>query len=169
MTVDNYPQQITRDVTFLVVDCSSAYNGILGRPTLNSWKAVTSTYHLMIKFPTEYGIGELRGDQVATRKCYIAMLEMEDHHQTMCIEKQRTIAKSVEELEKVTLNETRLEQTTRMGTLASQPIRQALAAFLNMNQDVFAWSHEDMPEIDRSVIVHRLNVNPASSPIRQKK
>ena len=27
--VGNYPQQITRDVTFLVVDCSSAYNGIL--------------------------------------------------------------------------------------------------------------------------------------------
>ena len=79
VTVGDYPQQITRDVTFLVVDCSSAYNGILGRPTLNSWKAATSTYHLMIKFPTEYGIGELPGDQVAARECYIAMLEMEDH------------------------------------------------------------------------------------------
>ena len=79
VTVGDYPQQITRDVTFLVVDCSSAYNGILGRPTLNSWKAAISTYHLMIKFPTEYGIGELRGDQVAARECYIAMLEMEDH------------------------------------------------------------------------------------------
>ena len=84
--VGDYPQQITRDVTFLVVNCSSAYNGILGRPTLNTWKAATSTYHLMIRFPTEYGIGELRGDQVAARKCYIAMLEMEDHQQTMCIE-----------------------------------------------------------------------------------
>ena len=39
VTVGDYPQQITRDVTFLVVDCSSAYNGILGRPTLNTWKA----------------------------------------------------------------------------------------------------------------------------------
>ena len=65
VTVGDYPQQIIQDVTFLVVDCSSAYNGILRRPTLNSWKAATSTYHLMIKFPTEYGIGELRGDQVA--------------------------------------------------------------------------------------------------------
>ena len=79
VTVGNYPQQITRDVTFLVVDCSSAYNGILGRPTLNSWKAATSTYHLMIKFPTKYGIGELRRDQVAAHECYIAMLEIEDH------------------------------------------------------------------------------------------
>ena len=59
-TVGYYPQQITKDVTFLVVDCSSTYNAILGRLTLNSWKAVTSTYHLMIKFPTEYGVGEVR-------------------------------------------------------------------------------------------------------------
>ena len=42
----------------------------------------------MIKFPTDCGIGELRGDQVATRECYIVMLEMEDHQQTMCIEEQ---------------------------------------------------------------------------------
>ena len=72
VTVGDYPQQITKDVTFLVVDCSSTYNAILGRPTLNSWKAVTSTYHLMIKFPIEYGVEEVRGDQMATRECYIA-------------------------------------------------------------------------------------------------
>ena len=123
----------------------------------------------MIKFPTEYGIGELRGDQVAARECYIAMLEMEDHQQTICIGEQRTTAKLVEELEEITLDELRPERMTRMGTLASLPIRQALAAFLRMNQDVFAWSHEDMLGIDPSIIVHRLNVNPASSPIQQKK
>ena len=58
-----------------MVDCSSAYNAILGQPTLNSWKAVTSTYHLMIKFPTDYKVGELCGNQVAARECYIAMFE----------------------------------------------------------------------------------------------
>ena len=79
VTFGDYPQQIIKDVTFLVVDCSSTYNAIIGRPTLNSWKVVTSTYHLMIKFLTEYGVGELRGDQLAARKCYIVMLEMDDH------------------------------------------------------------------------------------------
>ena len=64
--VDDYPQQITKDVTFLVVNCSSAYNVILGRPTLNLWKVITSIYHLMIKLPIDYGVGELRGNQVAT-------------------------------------------------------------------------------------------------------
>ena len=79
LTIGDYPQQITRDVTFLIVDCSSTYNAIIGRPILNSWKAITSTYHLMIKFPIEYEVGELRRDQVAVRECYIVMLAMDDH------------------------------------------------------------------------------------------
>ena len=52
VVVGSYPQQITREVNFLMVDCSSSYNAIIGRPTLNSWKAITSTYHLSVKFPT---------------------------------------------------------------------------------------------------------------------
>ena len=138
VTVGDYPQQITKDVTFLVVDCSSAYNAILGRPTLNLWKAVTSTYHLMIKFPTDYGVGELHENQVAARECYIVMLEMDDHQQTMCIGEQRTIAEPVEELEEVILDDSRLERTTRVGTQASWPVHQELKAFLKDNQDVFA-------------------------------
>ena len=58
---------------------------------------------------------------MAARECYIVMLEMEDHRQTMCIEEQRKMAKPVEEFEEVTLDELRPKRTTRMGTLASQP------------------------------------------------
>ena len=36
VTIGTYPQQITKDVTFLVVDCLSAYNAIIERPTLNT-------------------------------------------------------------------------------------------------------------------------------------
>ena len=56
VVVGAYPQQTTKEVNFFVVDCSSSYNAIIGRPTLNSWKAVTSTYHLFVKFPTNYGV-----------------------------------------------------------------------------------------------------------------
>ena len=92
----------------------------------------------MIKFPIEYGTGELRGDQVAACKCYITMLEIEDHQQTICIGEQRTTAEPVKELEEISLDESKPERTTRMGTLASSLICQDLAAFLRMNQDVFA-------------------------------
>ena len=77
----------------------------------------------MIKLPTDYGIGDLRRNQVAGRECYIAMLEMDDHQQTMCIEEHRAIAKLVDELEEVTLNESKPEWTTRIGTLSSQTVR----------------------------------------------
>ena len=117
--VDDYPPQITKDVTFPIVDCLSAYNAIMGHPTLNSWKVVTSTYHLMIKFPTEYRVGEVRGDQVVARECYIAMLEMDDCLQTMCIEEQQMMAEPMEGLEEVLLDDSRPERTTRIGTLAS--------------------------------------------------
>ena len=101
---------------------------------------------------------------MAACECYIAIVELEDYQQTMYIGEQRTAAEPVEELEEIILDESRPEWTTKMGTLASPMIRQDLAGFLRMNQDVFTWSHEDMPGIDPSVIVHRLNVNPASSP-----
>ena len=68
----------------------------------------------------------MRGDQVAARECYIAMLEIEDHQQTMCIGEQRTTAEPVEDLEEIILNESRPERTTRMGTLASPMICQDL-------------------------------------------
>ena len=66
------------------------------------------------------------------------MLEMEDHQQTMCIGEQWAVVEPVEELEEVILDDSRPERTTRVGTLASWPIRQALTAFLRDNQDVFA-------------------------------
>ena len=75
---------------------------------------------------------------MATRECYIAMLEMEDHQQTMCIGERQTMAEPVEELEEVILDESRPGRTTRMGTLASPMVRQDLTSFLRMNQDVFA-------------------------------
>ena len=169
VTTGDYPQQITREVIFLVVDWSSAYNAILGRPTLNSWKAVISTYHLMIKFSTDFGVGELRGNRVVARECYISMIEMEDQQQTMCIGEQRAPAEPVEELEEVNLDDTWPKRTTRIGTLASWPVRQVLTTFLKDNQDVFAWSHEDMLGIDPSSIVYKLNLSPSFPLVRQKK
>ena len=61
----------------------------------------------MIKFPMDYGVGELQKNQVAARECYIAMIEMEDQQQTMCIREQRAIAEPVEELKEVNLDDAR--------------------------------------------------------------
>ncbi|KAL5556087.1 hypothetical protein UlMin_038323 [Ulmus minor] len=53
------PYQHIQAVDFVLVDFPSPYNAIIGRLTLNKIRAVTSTYHLLVKFPTVGGIGIL--------------------------------------------------------------------------------------------------------------
>ena len=43
-------------------------------------------------------MGELRGNQVAARKCYVAMMEMDDHLQAMTIKEHQIVMEPVENL-----------------------------------------------------------------------
>ena len=78
ITIGAYLRQRIKEVDFLVVDCSSDYNAIIGRLTLNALRVATSTYHILVKFPTKYGVREARRDQAAARECYVAMLDMDE-------------------------------------------------------------------------------------------
>ena len=75
VTAGTEPRQCTVKLNFLIVRVPSAYNGILGRPGLNTLKAVISTYHLLMRFPTPAGTGEARGDRMVARQCYTASLQ----------------------------------------------------------------------------------------------
>lgn len=68
------PRTSTIFATFVVVAAPSAYNAILGRPSLSAFRAVVSTAHLLMKFLTVRGIACLRGDQVEARRCYATSL-----------------------------------------------------------------------------------------------
>ena len=78
--VGTQPRQLTRQLDFLVVECPSSYNIIIRRPTLNRWKAATSTYCLKVKFPTDNEVGEVRGDQILAKECYQAVLATRENH-----------------------------------------------------------------------------------------
>ena len=129
---------------------------------MNSWKTVTSTYHLSVKFPTKFGIGQVQEDQLATRECYLALLAMDEHTQTMSIEERKVVAEPTEVLEDIPLEKGNPEKFTRIGTSMEEKTKQNLVQFLRKSIDVFAWSHEDMPRIEPSVITHQLNVQPSS-------
>ena len=58
----------------LVAEVPSAYNMILGRSGLNALRAAPSTYHMVLKFPTAMGVGEVRGDLRSARECYMASI-----------------------------------------------------------------------------------------------
>lgn len=62
LTIGEEPRSKTLMVTFMVVGIPSAYNVMLGRPTLNRIRVVISTYHRAIKFPTHAEIDEVRSN-----------------------------------------------------------------------------------------------------------
>ena len=75
LTLGEPPCQATTIARFLIVDAPSAYNMLLGRPSLNAIKAIPLAYHMMIKFPTVHEVGMVRGDQRVARECYTASMK----------------------------------------------------------------------------------------------
>ena len=92
------------------------------------------------------------------------MSAIDEQVQTLNIEEKRVVAKPTEALANISLNESNPERCIRIGVDLEGKIKEDLVQFLKKNIDVFAWSHEDMPGIDPSVITHGLNVCPPFKP-----
>ena len=126
VTAGSHPFQVTNRHNFLVVDSPSSYNVIIGRPTLNRWKAATSTYCLKVTFPTEQGVEEIKEDQVLARECYQAVLASKENHTWTIEEKTPEI---IEKLETVELVEGSLEKTTQIGTNLNPETKEEIVTF----------------------------------------
>ena len=75
VTLPVYTEGINMSTKFMVVDCQSSYNMILGRPWIHDMGAVPSTLHQSIKFPTPWGIKTIKGDQENSRSYYQTTLK----------------------------------------------------------------------------------------------
>ncbi|XP_071924820.1 uncharacterized protein [Coffea arabica] len=76
--VGQAPKCRTIPVKFVVVKQQSPYNAFVGRPALNALRAIPSSLHLSVKFPTSGGIAEVHGDPEVARACSLAMLRGQD-------------------------------------------------------------------------------------------
>ncbi|KAJ9557127.1 hypothetical protein OSB04_011741 [Centaurea solstitialis] len=65
-----FAKGINKQTKFNVVDCQSAYNIILGRPWIHEMKAIPSTYHQKIKFPSPWGIQEIASENKEHSDCF---------------------------------------------------------------------------------------------------
>lgn len=117
-----------------MVNVHSSYNTILGRPVLTALKAITSILHLKIKFPTDFGVGKVRGDQKISRQCYVhTMFSSDDKVKDVTLESQKgkeslnievetckegitqTIVELAEKIKEIELIVGNREQTVRIG------------------------------------------------------
>ena len=170
------PREAMQMLNFVVIKASTTYNAILGRTGLHAFKAIASTYHLKIKFPTRNGVGEERGDQKMARSCYVAALrhdgaggqilpieDMDVHER----EEQR--GKPAEDLISIPLSLDDPNKVTNIGALLPEPLKAEITRFLQENSDIFAWTAADMPGISPDLITHKLNIDPNRKTVKQKK
>ncbi|XP_074577531.1 uncharacterized protein LOC141833939 [Curcuma longa] len=169
------PLKRTRRVPFTIVDAPSVYNVILGRPTLSAFSAVVSTYHQKMKFPVGDQVGESRGDQLASRKCYVDMVRTEARKNRKVQDsgihsvQEAPSMTNLEEKETLQVCPDRADTVVQIAADLPPELKESLGACLLRNQDVFAWSTEDLTGVPPSIAVHRLNVLPDSRPVKQKR
>ncbi|KAL2243384.1 UNVERIFIED_CONTAM: hypothetical protein Sindi_0456400 [Sesamum indicum] len=107
VSIGEEPRRKTLMAKFLVVDTPFAYNVILGRPEFNFFRAIVSTYHLKMKFPTPNGIGEVSCDQAEARRCYNLSLKKGEAYKRRKIEEpseqweSRKVEREVERIEPI--------------------------------------------------------------------
>ncbi|XP_048425731.1 uncharacterized protein LOC125470548 [Pyrus x bretschneideri] len=167
-TIGTGPYTATITTNFLVVDCPIAYNVIFGRICINDLKAMVSTHMLLMKFPTPYGNGYIREDQLSARSCYNTSVKQQHLHvpkETLSIHGQ--VVKTSSDKTNLNIlggnnqpNDPRDNSFTQKAQLAEE---------LEKNTEVFAWSYEDMPDISPDIICHRLSIDPKTKPVRQKR
>lgn len=61
-------------VEFHVIQCSSPYNVIMERPWIHKTKGVLSTYHQVLRYPSNKGVMKIKGDQRVSRSYTISHL-----------------------------------------------------------------------------------------------
>ncbi|XP_075478767.1 uncharacterized protein LOC142519613 [Primulina tabacum] len=135
---------------FTVVDAPSCYNIILGRTAMNEMRAMASTYHQKIKFPVRGRVGEVKGDQPSSRRCYEETVWVDQ-------KKARREEKGKENQEKVTRErEVHFVAEEEQEVVEIEPGKHIRVA-------------RDMNASTRVNLLNCLKANIGSRPVKQKK
>jgi hypothetical protein len=141
---------------------------------LNAFEAILHPANLCMKIPLDQGpIAVHRSQEAARRaegnwtgsKAIHNIDEPEAHQQHKHI---RDKADSTDQPKSMLLCEDIAEQKVLFGSQLSDEQEEVLLKFLFNNKDVFAWSANDLCGVNRDVIEHSLNVDPAIRPRKQK-
>ncbi|CAA0829049.1 Unknown protein, partial [Striga hermonthica] len=182
-----------RMVHFVVVGAESSYNIILGRTGLNAFQAVVSTYHMTIKYPVGENVGEVVGDQLASRSCYQATVSNNKQMARKQVKrgedgpdrpggsrskeekgwqskgKEKMDMQPGGEVEEVQMVEGKDDRKFRIGKELEEPIRLRLVELIREFADIFAYTAGELTGIEARVIEHRLNIDLTVKPVKQKR
>jgi hypothetical protein len=130
-------------VVFDIVDMDYPYNAIIGRGTLNAFKAILHPAYLCIKIPSDQGPIAVHGCQEAARRAKgnwidskaIHITDEDEAHQQYKYKRDK--AASVDQPKSMLLCEDIAEQKVLLGSQLSDEQEKTLLRFM-FNKDVFA-------------------------------
>lgn len=162
VTMGTYPRNATFLSRFYVIDAPSPFNVIIGRPWLNAAKAIPSTYHLCMKFPTPQGVAVVRGDQFAAKECMrialkgksvdsgVLSIQQDEESSPRGTPKDRKLEEGIssneapvaditEEVENIVLDPRFPDRTVQVGATLPLEVKTRVIQLLRQYQQVFAW------------------------------
>jgi hypothetical protein len=164
----------TKQIVFDIVDMEYPYNAIIGRGTLNAFKAILHPAYLCMMIPLEQGPIVIHGSQEAAKKAEGNWTDSKAIHNIDGAEAyeqyryKREKAASADQPKPMLLCEDIAEQKVLLGSQLSEEQEKNLLRFLFNDKDVFAWSANYLCGVNRDVIEHSLNVDPSFRPRKQR-
>ncbi|XP_070012700.1 uncharacterized protein [Nicotiana sylvestris] len=146
---------------FQVLDVAVSYNLLIGQPWIHAAKAVPFTLHQMVKFEWDMQEIVVHGEEnlCAHSDDSIPFIEAEDDKGPQGI------------IQPVSLPENL--GTFGLGfkptaTNVKKAKREEIVKALFEYKDIFAWSYDDMLGLSTDLVIHKLPIDPAFPPIKQK-
>lgn len=172
ITIPVHAAKVNLHITFILLDSPSTYNFILGRPWIHEMRVVPSTFHQVIRFPTTWGVKEIRREQGTSHDCYRNTLKAKPSTllqlQSTSIELSDPNHLGIDELDDVCIHPNFPDHKVHIGECLSFELLYVLIKFLKQHHNCFAWSHKDMTKISSDVVAHKVQVNPGHAPVKQK-
>uniref|UniRef100_A0A2N9F6C2 RNase H type-1 domain-containing protein n=1 Tax=Fagus sylvatica TaxID=28930 RepID=A0A2N9F6C2_FAGSY len=147
---------INLQTEFIVVQAPSPYNAIMGRSWLHKMRAIPSTLHQKLRFPTKNGVMEINGDQVAAKQCVLAAakkntpgkVDPAGYHDNYS---HRGLWKG------------------KVGVNLSLPDKDELVTLLREFRDIFAWSVYEAPGVSPNLACHSLAIPSNAKLVQQRR
>jgi hypothetical protein len=164
----------TEQVVFDIVDMDYPYNAIIGRGTLNAFEAILHPTYLCMKIPSEQGPIVVHGSQEAARRAEGSWTVSKDIHNIDEVEAhqqykhKREKAALADQPKPMILCEDIAEKKVLLVSQLFDEQEKTLLRFLFNNKDILAWSANDLCSVNRNIIEHSLNVDPAFRPRKQR-
>ncbi|KAD3336397.1 hypothetical protein E3N88_31916 [Mikania micrantha] len=150
-TVGEYGTQRMIYLTFYIIREPPIYNTLLGRPGIKALRAIVSTTHGAMKFPTSGDIAT-----VSSSSEIVASLA-------------RNVLPRSPDVKEWILNNEYPDITVKVGSHLSNKSKTTLKELLIRHCDIFAWTPRDMWGIPRSQAKLRIDAWASCKPVKQKR